>query len=251
MFDNGINDLMAMLFLSSNPIAIKLVQNHSANIDEYNKKCKANKSLKSQPREKDVYEKLKDIFGKLEAGLLTKFKASTTYGFYPKNNLALGLKDSIKGELFGTSDDPDYGWFVVTINDPRCKVKNDKGTLTIKIYAGQVESFNDYVLGMTYELSNATANRTLKRYLYIKDEMINGKKVVKLLGTENEITGADKSKFPSIETSEEEMDEERDTWYRRDKKSNITQSWRERKNAEISGSHHKKQSSNIDPQIGL
>lgn len=255
MFDNGINDLMSILFLSSNPIAIKLVQNHSANIDEYHKRCKADKSFKTKPIEKDVYDKIRDIFSKLEVGLLTKFKNNNMRGFYPKNNLALGLKDSIKGEWYGSSDDPDYGWFVVTINDPRCRVKNDikndKGTLTIKIYAGQVESFDDYVLGMTYELTNDITNQTIKRYLYIKNEIINGKKVVKLLGTGNEIVGADKSKTTSIE-GVEEPDSEWDTWYRRDKKSNnITQSWKDRKNTEISSSHQKKQSSNVDPQIDI
>ena len=172
MSDNGINDLMAMLFLSANPIAVKIAQNHFANLKEYNKRCAIDKSLKDKPREKDVYEKLNDIFNKMERGLFTKFKASATRGFYDKSNLSLGLRDSIKGEAFGSEDDPDYGWFVVTLNDPKCNDKNHKGALIIKIYAGQVESFSDYVLGVTYELKNVAEDKSIKRYLYIKEEII-------------------------------------------------------------------------------
>lgn len=251
MSDNGINDLMAMLFLSANPIAVKIAQNHFANLKEYNKRCAIDKSLKDKPREKDVYEKLNDIFNKMERGLFTKFKASATRGFYDKSNLTLGLRDSIKGESFGSEDDPDYGWFVVTLNDPKCNDKNHKGALIIKIYAGQVESFSDYVLGVTYELKNVAEDKSIKRYLYIKEEIINGKKVIKLLGSEKEIPGADKSKVARNTSREEEVDDEYDTWYRRDKKSTITESWKERKNAEFSNSRNKKQSNNTNPQIEI
>ncbi len=227
MSTNG-EELLSWLFLSSNPVAIKMV------VDNFEKMEKFKKMQKQNPnyvQEKSQFDKIVTFFNKVEPGLIVKFKrlAKIGVGFYPKNELILGQRDSIKGETFGDKNDPDFGWFVVTLNDPRCNCSNPKMFMKLRIFAGEIPKMLTPTLAMTYTYIDLEGNART-RYCFCKEnpqgEIINfytsseanpDWEKLKLHAKNKAIQNAESEIKKSDEKviEEEVEDDDWDTWYNR------------------------------------
>lgn len=167
MGSNGEN-LLSWLFLSSNPVAIKMVADKFAKMDEFKRMQKKNPNF---VQEKSQHDKIVAFFDKIEPGLIVKFKqlTKTGMGFYPKNELILGQRDSIKGEIYGDANTPDFGWFVVTLNDPRCKYADPERYMKLRIFAGEISKTYTPALAMTYTYIDLEG-KSRTRYCFCADE---------------------------------------------------------------------------------
>ncbi len=159
-------ELMSAMFLSGNKVMVGMVADYHA------QKQKASMARKLNPQatqEKSQYEKILGFFNKIEVGLIAKFlNAEHIKLWYKKDAQVLGLRDSIQGEMFGDESNSDYGWFVVTLNDPRCKNADPKKFMKLKISARDILQ-NVPTIAMTYSYINGEGKEQT-RYCYILDE---------------------------------------------------------------------------------
>lgn len=195
-------ELMSAMFLSSNQVMVGMVA------DYHTQKQKASMARKLNPQatqEKSQYEKILGFFNRIEVGLIAKFlNAEHVKLWYKKDAQVLGLRDSIQGEIFGGESNPDYGWFVVTLNDPRCKNADPKKFMKLKISARDILP-NIPTLAMTYSYINVEGKEQT-RYCYMLDEKTNkGHSVKFFTASEMGKTAEDKIKQLAEESKSQTM----------------------------------------------